>query len=107
LEVAVNFNWVLDSVVGQLPVSEPDRCAFSFDGQVSMTYRELREQSLRYARAMRGLGMKQGDRLGMLMLNDAEYVPLYLAATRLGVISVRMNFRLAPAEIGFILNDSG
>src|SRR3954451_90045 len=103
----MNFNWVLDSVVGQLPAAEPDRCAISFDGRVRMTYGDLRARSLRYARGMRDLGLKQGDRLGMLMLTDADYVPLYLAATRLGVITVRMNFRLPPADIAFTLGDSG
>src|SRR4051794_5188486 len=103
----LNFNWVLDSVVDRLPASVPDRRALSFDGRMHMTYGELRAASLRYARALRALGLRQGDRLGFLLLNDPEYVPLYLAATRLGLITVRLNFRLAPAEIGFILADSG
>jgi fatty-acyl-CoA synthase len=103
----MNFNWVLDSVVDQVPVSSPDKIALSFDAQVRVTYGELRERSLRYAQGMRELGLQKGDRLALLLFNDAEYVPLYLAAARLGVITVRLNFRLAPAEIGFILGDSG
>jgi fatty-acyl-CoA synthase len=42
-----------------------------------------------------------------MLLNDSEYIPLYFAAMRLGVITVRLNFRLAPAELKFILTDSG
>jgi fatty-acyl-CoA synthase len=102
----MNFNWVLDSVADQVPVASADKPALGFNAQASMTYRELREQSLRYAEAMRELGLRKGDRLALLMYNDADYVPLYLAAARLGVITVRLNFRLAPAEIGFILGDS-
>jgi len=103
----MNFNWVLDSVADQVPVSSADKRALSFDARVRMSYDELREQSLRYAEAMRQIGLRKGDRLALLMYNDADYVPLYLAAARLGVIAVRLNFRLAPAEIGFILGDSG
>jgi fatty-acyl-CoA synthase len=103
----VNFNWVLDSVADQIPAADRDSCALSYDGSVSITYGELRAQSLRYARAMHELGLRKGDRLGLLMYNDPEYFPLYLAAARLGVITVRLNFRLAPAEIAFILTDSG
>ncbi len=103
----MNFNWVLDSAVDQIPAAERDCVALSFDGQVRMTYGELREQSLRYANGLRDLGLGKGDRLALLMYNDADYLALYFAAARLGVITVRLNFRLAPAELSFILADSG
>jgi len=103
----VNFNWVLDSVVQQIPVGERDKTALSFDGRIRLTYAQLLERSLVYAGALRELGLRKGDRLGLLMYNDPEYMPLYLAAARLGVITVRLNFRLAPTEVGFILGDSG
>ncbi|HEX2316466.1 MAG TPA: AMP-binding protein [Thermomonospora sp.] len=103
----MNFTWVLDSVVGQVPVADRDRVALSFDGRVRLTYGDLHDRTLRYARALRDLGLTKGDRLGLLLFNDAEYVPLYLAAARLGVITVRLNFRLASPELAFILADSG
>ena len=103
----MNFNRVLDSVVDQIPEGRPDRIAVSFDGRERITYAEFREKSLRYAGALRDLGLVKGDRLGLMLLNDPEYIPLYLAALRLGVICVRLNFRLAPEELKFILADSG
>src|SRR3954454_16195098 len=103
----MNFNWVVDSVVQQIPVGERDKTALSFDGRIRLTYAQLLERSLVYAGALRELGLRRGDRLGLLMYNDPEYMPLYLAAARLGVITVRLNFRLAPTEVGFILGDSG
>jgi fatty-acyl-CoA synthase len=103
----MNFNWVLDSVAGQVPVPAQDRVAVSFGARDRLTYGELRDRTLRYARALRELGLGRGDRLGLLLFNDPEYIPLYLAAARLGVITVRLNFRLAPAELRFILADSG
>ncbi|GAB3150329.1 fatty-acid--CoA ligase FadD5 [Amycolatopsis stemonae] len=97
----MTFPWILDAA--------PDRTrvAISFDGRERLTYGELDDLALRYARALRELGLRKGDRLGLLLYNDPEYVPLYLAATRLGLITVRLNFRLAPAELAFILADSG
>ncbi|ONF73688.1 class I adenylate-forming enzyme family protein [Amycolatopsis keratiniphila] len=97
----MTFNWILEAA----PVK--DRVAFSFDTRVRMTYGELDVRTRQYARALSELGLRKGDRLGLMLFNDAEYVPLFLAAARLGVITVRLNFRLAPAELAFILADSG
>ena len=103
----MNFNWVLDSAFEQVPAGDREQLAISFDARQRMTYAELRERSLRYARGLLDLGLRKGDRLALLMFNTPEYLPLYFAAARLGVITVRLNFRLAPAEVGFILGDSG
>ncbi len=43
----------------------------------------------------------------MLSKNSIEYVLLYLAASKAGVVIVPLNYRLAPAEWRYILNDSG
>ncbi|MDI2031767.1 AMP-binding protein [Saccharopolyspora sp. TS4A08] len=103
----MSFNWVLDSAVAQIPTAGSENVALSFDGRDRLTYRELREKSMRYAQGLRDLGLAEGDRLGLLLYNDPEYLPLCFAAMRLGVILVRLNFRLAPTELEFILNDSG
>jgi len=103
----MNFNWIVDSVVAQVPTGDPDGIALNFDGEQALTYAELYDKSLRYAAALRELGLEKGDRLALLLFNCPEYVPLYMAAARLGAIPVRMNFRLAAPELGFILKDSG
>lgn len=103
----VSLTWALDTVVGQLPAAERDTVAVSFDARDRLTYAQLHELSLRYARGLRELGLRTGDRLAVLLYNDAEYLPVCFAAMRLGVVVVRLNFRLAPAELRFILEDSG
>jgi fatty-acyl-CoA synthase len=103
----VSFTWVLDTVVDQIPAAGRDHIAVSFDGRHRLTYGQLNELSLRYAGGLRELGLGRGDRLALLLHNDAEYLPICFAAIRLGVVVVRLNFRLAPAELRFILADSG
>src|SRR6185503_765191 len=39
--------------------------------------------------------------------NSIETILIYLAAARAGVVPVPLNYRLAPAEWSYILNDSG
>ncbi|MFF2316911.1 class I adenylate-forming enzyme family protein [Arthrobacter sp. NPDC058097] len=103
----MNVNWIVESTAKQIPQVEGDRTALSFDGRVRTSYGELNEHTLRYALALHELGLRKGDRLGLLMFNDAEYPLLMLAAARLGVVTVRLNFRLTAPEISFILSDSG
>ncbi|MGV9292592.1 class I adenylate-forming enzyme family protein [Amycolatopsis sp. NPDC003676] len=103
----MTFTRLLDAVADQLPPPGHDGIAVSFDGRERLTYAQLRDKSLRYATALRELGLNKGDRLGLMLFNDAEYLPLCFAAMHLGVVAVRLNFRLAPAELKFILADSG
>ncbi len=77
------------------------------DGEKRLTYKQLNSRVNRLARLLQGLGLKNGDRLGILSLNGAEYVETIMAAAKLGALLVPLNWRLTPTELAFILNDSG
>jgi fatty-acyl-CoA synthase len=92
----------------QLPRrNRADRPAISMEDGTSWTYRQLHDQVNRYAVTLVELGVKKGDRVGILLYNSLEYWAAYLAATRLGAIAVRLNWRLSGEELGYALNDSG
>lgn len=86
---------------------EAGRPAISLEDGVAWSYAELQDRSLRWAGALHELGVRPGDRVALLMFNSLDYWALYLGITRLGAIAVRVNFRLAPAELAFVLADSG
>lgn len=86
--------------------SAADRPALSF-GDTTWTYRELAKRVNAYANGLLELGVKRGDRVGILLLNSLEYVTLYLAVTRIGGIAVRLNWRLTAKELAYALDDSG
>jgi fatty-acyl-CoA synthase len=50
--------------------------------------------------------INQGDRVAVLSFNRAEYIKLFFALSRLGAILVPLNFRLAPAEFIYYLEDA-
>jgi fatty-acyl-CoA synthase len=77
------------------------------DGSKRLTYARLNGRVNRLTRALQGLGLKSGDRLGILSYNGLEFVETIMAAAKLGAILVPLNWRLAPTELSFILNDSG
>ena len=70
------------------------------------TYSELADDIHRMANFLsRELGTGRGDRVACLSFNRAEYIILFFALGRLGAILVPLNFRLAPAEFVYYLED--
>ena len=60
----------------------------------------------RLAGAMVNAGLRVGDRVAVLSKNRFEFVLLYYAASKVGVVLVPLNYRLAPAEWAYILADA-
>lgn len=83
-----------------------DRIAL-VDGERRMTYAELDISTNQLARALRSLGVRQGDRVAGLLLNSTAFIETMLATAKLGAVFVPMNVRLAPAEVSYLLADSG
>ena len=84
----------------------PRREALVCDGQ-RWTYRDLNLRANRAAHAMKKIGVRPGDRVGILSLNSIEYFDLFFGLAKIGSIMVPLNYRLAPPELRSIFNDSG
>ncbi len=84
----------------------PGAIAFKFEDEV-LTFAELDHRVTRLAQALRQRGVKQGDRLAVLMTNRLAVVESYLAGCRLGAVVVPVNFRLAADEVVYIIEDAG
>ena len=53
------------------------------------------------------LGLAKGDRLGLLAGNSVEFLDLFFAVAKAGVILVPLSTRLAAHELEFVVRDSG
>lgn len=91
-----------------------DRCAddygprpFVLSDNVTLTYREVAEQSRRIAAGLIGLGIRPGDRVGMVIANYPEFVAVKFAIARTGAIAVPFNYLYQRDELAFVLADSG
>lgn len=102
----MNTGILTEFVAQEWSSSEAQRPALSLEDQETWSYGELHEQASRYANGLAGLGVSRGDRVGVVMFNSLEYWAAYLAITRLGAIAVRVNFRLAPDELRYVLQDA-
>ncbi len=72
----------------------------------SFTFQELNARANRLARGLLSVGLKKGDKVGVLMPNCRQYLEAYLALAKTGLVRVSMNFRLSPREHGYMLADS-
>ena len=83
----------------------PDRRAIVSDER-TVTYSDLDVRSNRVAAMLAGRGISHGDRVGFLSMNRIEYFETMLGAAKLGAVTVPVNWRLAPGEVGAVLADA-
>jgi len=76
------------------------------DGEQRWSYAELQRRVAGFDAGLDGLGLKAGDVVGVLGMNSAAHLVSWMAIPRSGRILNDLNFRLAPAELEFILGDS-
>jgi len=75
------------------------------DLERSMTFRHWNERSCRLANALLGLGLAKGDRVAVLAYNCVEWLEIYAATAKAGLIAVPVNFRLVGPEIAYIVGN--
>ncbi|MEL6877473.1 MAG: fatty acid--CoA ligase [Pseudomonadota bacterium] len=82
-----------------------DIAAFTFGDEV-LTFAELDEGSNKCANALASLGVKRGDRVSYLGKNHPLYFEALLGAAKLGAVMTPVNWRLAPPEVAYILDNA-
>src|ERR1700758_4387259 len=76
-------------------------------GNDRFTYAQFADRSARLAGALRQAGVKAADRVAFLSLNCHRLLEAYYGVLEAGAVLLPLNIRLAPAELAYILNDSG
>ncbi|MEG1758682.1 MAG: class I adenylate-forming enzyme family protein, partial [Oscillospiraceae bacterium] len=77
----------------------PNRTAIA-DISGAMTYLELNANVNRLANNLLRLGLSKGDRLGFLCNNCNQFVELWLATQKVGIVAVLLNYKLTESELG-------
>jgi long-chain acyl-CoA synthetase len=83
----------------------PNKVAVVFADK-RLTYLEVNQRANKLAHAMLNREFKRGDKVSLLMHNNAEFMEIYNGLARIGVIAVPINFRLVDREITYIINNS-
>ena len=77
------------------------------DGDRRLTYAELHARARSLGAALQALGVGRGDRVLIALRNRLEHVLTYWALQTMGGVPTPVNFRLAAAEMRYVLQDSG
>lgn len=70
------------------------------------SYIEMDRSSNKYAHALRVIGVRKGDRIGVMLPNRIEYPILWFAIAKLGAVMVPINMRYTRREIEYVLSDT-
>jgi acyl-CoA synthetase (AMP-forming)/AMP-acid ligase II len=82
----------------------PNRLAVSYMGK-KRTYKEYVDRVARLGGALQKIGMKVGDRVGMLSLNSDIYLEYQMGVVWGGGVLNPCNIRWSPKEIAYSLDD--
>jgi len=99
-------DWNVGYIAVKRAALTPDQTAFIYEDK-PFTYKELNETVNRFANFLQKKGVRKGDRISVLLRNCPEFLAIYFAAAKLGIIFVPLNFRLVGPELEYQLNDSG
>lgn len=64
-----------------------------------ITWSVFDEKANRFANMLIGRGIKKGEKVGILMMNCLEWLPIYFGVLKTGAIAVPFNFRYSSDEI--------
>ena len=76
------------------------------DSQRGLSYAQWNTRATQLANGLRGLGLQKGDKVALLAYNCIEWMEIYAALARAGLVAVPINFRLTPSEIEYIAQHS-
>jgi long-chain acyl-CoA synthetase len=83
----------------------PDSEGFWFEGQ-GTTYGAFDRLTNQIANGLRAEGLTNGSRVAFMDKNSDAFYQIVFGAAKANTVSVGINWRLAPPEVAYILNDS-
>lgn len=108
--MTVTADWCEVSPIADLLVrgarTHPDRDAIVLPGE-RYTYADVLTRSTTVARGLMALGVRSGDRVGLLAPNGIALVESLFATALIGAVAVPINARHKASEIGYIVANAG
>lgn len=69
-----------------------------------MTWKTFDDRANQMANLLFTRGIKKGDKVGILMMNSIEWLPIYFGILKTGAVAVPLNYRYASDEIKYCLD---
>ncbi|MHA1105402.1 MAG: long-chain-fatty-acid--CoA ligase [Promethearchaeota archaeon] len=71
------------------------------------TYLDAYKRMQRLANSLESIGIKVGDRIGVIAWNTYQHFEIYFGLPGMGAVMVSLNLRLAPKDLAYVINHSG
>ena len=98
--------WNIGYITKQQASILPNHNSIIFEDE-PVTFKELNERVNKTANYLQSTGLQKGDRVAVYLQNCMEFIYLYFAVGKLGLIIVPLNLRLVGRELEYQLNNSG
>ncbi len=95
----------IGDIVRRWADTAPEAPALTLDG-TTVAWSQLYERCQRVAGALKPAGVGVGDRVAFLDKNGIESFEVLFGGSLIGAVNVAVNWRLAPPEIVYVVNDS-
>ncbi len=100
----------IGDILGRRAIYSPDQLAIvdvGKDPHWKFTYRQLNERANRFANWLRDeVGVRKGDRIGIVAHNGVEFLDAFFACGKLGAILTCFNWRLHWQELLQLMQDT-
>jgi 4-hydroxybenzoate-CoA ligase len=98
------YNAVSDFVDAHIAAGRSNKVAF-IDPERALTYGELQARSIRFANALRALGIEEEQRIALLLNDTVDYPVAFWGAIRAGCVAIPLNVYLTLPQYAYILAD--
>jgi 4-hydroxybenzoate-CoA ligase len=98
------YNAVCDFVDAHIAAGRGNKVAF-VDPERALTYGELQACSIRFANALRALGIEEEQRIALLLNDTIDYPVAFWGAIRAGCVAIPLNVYLTLPQYAYILAD--
>jgi len=77
-----------------------------YSAEREMTFQQVAHEANQVGHALKKLGVRQGDYVGILALDGPAWVSTFFGILKIGGIAIGMNTLLTPSEYAYMLRDS-
>ncbi|HEX6003748.1 MAG TPA: AMP-binding protein, partial [Burkholderiales bacterium] len=98
------YNAVSDFVDAHIAAGRASKIAFVDPGR-SLTYGDLQARTIRFANALRDLGIEEEQRVALLLNDTVDYPVAFWGTLRAGCVAVPLNIYLTLPQYAYILAD--
>lgn len=92
----------IGSLLNQRAIMMGDKIGF-VHGDLKITFEEMNNRANSFSNYLLELGLQPGDTMAIVCKNNEQAIAAFFGASKVGVLSIMVNWRLAKEEMNYIL----